>query len=648
MDAAELQKFDKEWVCMMQCGVSCCPVVLCCVQGRCALLWCGVLCCVVLCCVVLCCVVLCCVVLCCVVLCCVVLCCVVLCCVVLCCVVLCCVVLCCVVLCCVVLYGVVLCCVVLCCVVLCCVVLCCVVLCCVVLCCVVLCCVVLCCVVLCCVVWSYVVLCCAVVQYVVAWCCVPWPGALLWNQIVLSPRPSTWNCTPPCFFVSTPYSLCSVRNAAAVSPMRLIAYLLVTGLLFPPLCAPHITQNMEHATPRAVRDMDARFAEFQRQAYTQLSIRQYCLRWCQWDRRIRDLYPDFPAGSPARARLKSLPPYVSQFRRRLRRQTALIGVKCCQLCTQDCVQEVLDTRDPLRPDDVTLVTVVTPDRFAAVQRTRELWPGPLVLLLYLRDHPGAAAPDPSGIHSAVRGWNRTLVLQYVHRTERAVSMPINALRNMATDRVMTRYVFPLDADFLPSAGLYAALRGALPTLRRLDAFGVVVPHFEVAECARPGDAAAAPRLADYAAYPTAFRHLHALLRRGVVRAFHADLDFAQFRTPRDYACPAPPEPTVPNPEGVQITDYPRWLSASLALEERAAGEGARDDPLPLLALRYANTSNVCAERAPKAVPERPFDRWEPYVVTSRVTSRGTMPRYNGMPGAVWRAGMGWRRRRYEA
>ena len=44
---------------------------------------------------------------------------------------------------------------------------------------------------------------------------------------------------------------------------------------------------------------------------------------------------------------------------------------------------VVETRNQsFRGDDVTLVTVSTPGRFRTLERTRQLWSGPMVVLLY--------------------------------------------------------------------------------------------------------------------------------------------------------------------------------------------------------------------------------------------------------------------------
>ena len=52
--------------------------------------------------------------------------------------------------------------------------------------------------------------------------------------------------------------------------------------------------------------------------------------------------------------------------------------------------------------------------------------------------------------------------------------------------------------------------------------------------------------------------------------------------------------------------------------------------LRLLRLNQSMTSNVCPRDAPKTYSELPYDRWEPYIVTGRATSRGLLPRYNEM------------------
>ena len=114
-----------------------------------------------------------------------------------------------------------------------------------------------------------------------------------------------------------------------------------------------------------------------------LDEQQYCIKWCKVQpaaNQSRDLHPDFPPNSTARQHALSLPPYRGQFQRIAERA---LNVTCCHVCTAKCFATVVETRNQsFRGDDVTLVTVATPGRFRTLERTRQLWSGPMVVLSY--------------------------------------------------------------------------------------------------------------------------------------------------------------------------------------------------------------------------------------------------------------------------
>ena len=123
--------------------------------------------------------------------------------------------------------------------------------------------------------------------------------------------------------------------------MRLVTWLVVSGLVLPPFCLPHSSQDAVHWAPaEAVDRMDANFLAFRGQHDQWLRTRQYCLRWCRADLEVPDVFPDLARGSQARAHAESLPPYLAQFPNRLHNQTKLLHVQCCQICTQDCIAQV--------------------------------------------------------------------------------------------------------------------------------------------------------------------------------------------------------------------------------------------------------------------------------------------------------------------
>ena len=114
-----------------------------------------------------------------------------------------------------------------------------------------------------------------------------------------------------------------------------------------------------------------------------LDEQQYCIEWCSAPpaaNQSRDLHPDFPPNSTARQHAMSLPPYRGQLQGTAEQA---LNVTCCHVCTAKCFATVVETRNQgFRGDDVTLVTVSTPGRFRTLERTRQLWSGPMVVLLY--------------------------------------------------------------------------------------------------------------------------------------------------------------------------------------------------------------------------------------------------------------------------
>ena len=167
----------------------------------------------------------------------------------------------------------------------------------------------------------------------------------------------------------------------------------------------NLTNTLNEAEKgKQIRDLDARWSSFVAGYDSWLHSQQYCMRWCEEVNETSvsgtmfraDLYPDLPRNSSARKHAMSLPPYAGQFQNKAQRS---LKVRCCRICTADCFRTVVDTRSPgFQSDDATLITVVTPGRFEAVERIRQLWPGPIVILLYYLIKPilmfGGKVSDP--------------------------------------------------------------------------------------------------------------------------------------------------------------------------------------------------------------------------------------------------------------
>ena len=196
----------------------------------------------------------------------------------------------------------------------------------------------------------------------------------------------------------------------------------------------------------------------------------------------------------------------------------------------------------------------------------------------------------------VRQWRNTLVLEYRHPPSkrpvvltsdapakevqrRLPLLPINTLRNAALNRVRTRYVLPIDADFLPTAMLYEDLVAAMDRLRALDLFALVIPQFEVVECngARNTSAYRIRRDEDY---PSTFSQCLTARRQGLIRPFHAPMHqiFSptlrqELKVPKNSGCPGSLPPMNDNPSGVRLTSYQSWLQGSINGVEVCVAEG---------------------------------------------------------------------------
>ncbi|XP_073954338.1 xylosyl- and glucuronyltransferase LARGE1-like isoform X1 [Choristoneura fumiferana] len=110
--------------------------------------------------------------------------------------------------------------------------------------------------------------------------------------------------------------------------------------------------------------------------------------------------------------------------------------------------------------DVTLVLQLSMDRLQFLERLVKHWEGPLSAAIYLSDC------DVAELESFIRDFSDTLSTRKnigYHLVFKQDSMhyPVNYLRNVALESVNTPYVFLVDVDFVPMAGLYEHLRTAI-------------------------------------------------------------------------------------------------------------------------------------------------------------------------------------------
>eukprot|EP01100_Stratorugosa_tubuloviscum_P014953 TRINITY_DN829_c2_g1_i1.p1 TRINITY_DN829_c2_g1~~TRINITY_DN829_c2_g1_i1.p1 ORF type:complete len:438 (+),score=154.36 TRINITY_DN829_c2_g1_i1:123-1436(+) len=110
--------------------------------------------------------------------------------------------------------------------------------------------------------------------------------------------------------------------------------------------------------------------------------------------------------------------------------------------------------------DVTVVVQASPDRFDRVIQMLRRWKGPMSLALYMRNE--TFKEDSERIKkiyyssSLLQEW---LDIHLVFRNQ--TRYPVNVLRNEAIRHARTEYIFILDADFVPNAGLRQQLHKIL-------------------------------------------------------------------------------------------------------------------------------------------------------------------------------------------
>ncbi|XP_059046697.1 xylosyl- and glucuronyltransferase LARGE2s-like [Achroia grisella] len=110
--------------------------------------------------------------------------------------------------------------------------------------------------------------------------------------------------------------------------------------------------------------------------------------------------------------------------------------------------------------DVTLVVQLSMDRLQFLERLVKYWEGPLSAAIYLSDC------DVAKFESFINDWSDTLSTRrnigyHLVFKHDSVHYPVNYLRNVALEHVNTPYVFLMDVDFVPMAGLYEHLRDAI-------------------------------------------------------------------------------------------------------------------------------------------------------------------------------------------
>ena len=131
------------------------------------------------------------------------------------------------------------------------------------------------------------------------------------------------------------------------------------------------------------------------------------------------------------------------------------------------------------PDEISLVTQGSPDRLGVLAEVTAAWQGPMVVVLAVYNNTNAPGDIAKANHQfksivTAAATQRPNVQMFVYtvryaprsdwfaarlETNSKITLyPVNTLRNVAMDRAWTNWVFPSDADFVPSRTLYNSFK----------------------------------------------------------------------------------------------------------------------------------------------------------------------------------------------
>ena len=127
----------------------------------------------------------------------------------------------------------------------------------------------------------------------------------------------------------------------------------------------------------------------------------------------------------------------------------------------------------------TLVTQTTLDRLQLLLITCQRWNSPIITVVYVT----ASEFESSWSRISeeyIEKCSHLKLIPYVaiSHVERTRAYPINKLRNIGLDHVMTSHILLIDADFIPSVGLEMGAQKAIDEVKEEARYALVVPAYE--------------------------------------------------------------------------------------------------------------------------------------------------------------------------
>lgn len=142
---------------------------------------------------------------------------------------------------------------------------------------------------------------------------------------------------------------------------------------------------------------------------------------------------------------------------------------------------------------ITLVTQVSMERLATLERSLQLWEGPVSLVIYVttKQHSEKSSFEWQRLYIQKKLKNIKLAssshVTLVFGNSKNEDYPINALRNIAIRQVKSKYMFLLDADFQPSPYFQQKFAATFKYSNFDQKTAFVIPAFEYIELPQRSD-----------------------------------------------------------------------------------------------------------------------------------------------------------------
>lgn len=126
-------------------------------------------------------------------------------------------------------------------------------------------------------------------------------------------------------------------------------------------------------------------------------------------------------------------------------------------------------------DDVTLISQLSMDRLQMLEPLCRYWTGPMSVAVYASDVEAIKLMNYVNSYSCFK--HRNDIALHIVYSDSGFYYPVNYLRNIALDHLVTKYAFLLDIDFLPMIDLHDYLVEAIHVLGA-EKRALIVPAFE--------------------------------------------------------------------------------------------------------------------------------------------------------------------------